>query len=194
MRQTSTAGFAGQPDAPYEMEVVAAALTPVAGLVDERADNVNAEPANAALFCGVRQIRGAESEWIELLPVVDETYPQVPCPPPERHSDAYSRRMRPRTMRYCVGEELIENDQKPRPLVIRQTASPRELVGKGLKPGELGVLGTQRDCRPLHRRLFILLQTSLTISCIKKTVINQGGRNWRGGRNWAGRCGWPRHC
>jgi hypothetical protein len=33
----------------------------------------------------------------------------------------------------------------------------RELVGKGLKPGELGVLGTQRDRRPLHRRLLILL-------------------------------------
>ena len=76
--------------------------------------------------------------------------------------------MWPATMRYRVGEELIENDQNPRPLVIRQTALLRELVGKGLKPGELGVLGTQRDRRSLHRSLLILLPTSLTISCIEE--------------------------
>ena len=44
------------------------------------------------------------------------------------------------TMRHGVGEELVENDQKPRPLVIRQTAFVRELVGKGLQPSELIML------------------------------------------------------
>jgi hypothetical protein len=44
-------------------------------------------------------------------------------------------------MRYHVGEELIENDQKPRPLVIRQAALVRELDGKCLKPSELLGIG-----------------------------------------------------
>src|SRR5438477_11675461 len=100
------------------MEVVAVALSAVAGLVDERADNMDAEPANAALFCGVLQIRPAESERIERPAIVDEADPEAARPPRERHDDASSRRMRTTTMRYCVGEELIENDQKPRPLVI----------------------------------------------------------------------------
>jgi hypothetical protein len=55
------------------------------------------------------------------------------------------------TMRYGVGEELFENDQKPRPLVIRETAFLRELVGKGLQPSELRMRGTERDLR-FHRR------------------------------------------
>jgi hypothetical protein len=45
-------------------------------------------------------------------------------------------------MRYGVGEELIENNQKPRPLVIRQAPLVRELDGKGLKASELRGLGT----------------------------------------------------
>ena len=59
------------------MEVVAVAFTAVAGLVDERADNMDAEPANAALFCGVLQIRPAESERIERLAIVEEAYPEA---------------------------------------------------------------------------------------------------------------------
>ena len=50
--------------------------------------------------------------------------------------------MQSKTMRYGVGEKLVENNQKPRPLVIRQTAFVRELVGKGLKPGKLSMLAT----------------------------------------------------
>jgi hypothetical protein len=100
----------GQPDAAYQMEVVAVAFTAVAGLVDERADNMDAEPANAALFCGLLQIRRAESERIEWPAIVDEAYPKAARPPPERHGDGSSRRMRSMTMRYGVGEELIEND------------------------------------------------------------------------------------
>jgi hypothetical protein len=46
------------------------------------------------------------------------------------------------TVRYRVGEELIENDQKPRSLVIRQAASMGELDGKGLELSEFRVLGT----------------------------------------------------
>ncbi len=119
------------------MEVVAVALTAVAGLVDERADDIYAETANAALFCGILQIRPPESERIERLAIVDEADPEAVPSPPERYGDGSSRRMRPTTMRYGVGEELIENDQKPRPLVTRQTALVRELDGKGLKPSEL---------------------------------------------------------
>jgi hypothetical protein len=92
------------------MEVVAVAFTAVAGLVDERADNMDAEPANAALFGGLLQIWPAESERIERLAIVDEAYPKAARPAPERHDDGSSRRMRSMTMRYGVGEELIEND------------------------------------------------------------------------------------
>ena len=124
------------------MEVVAAPFMAVAGLVDERADNMDAEPANAALFRRSLQIRPAESERIERLAIVDEAYPKAARPPPERHGDGSSRRMRRMTVRHRVGEEFIENDQKPRPLVIRQAPLVRELDGKGLKPSELRGLGT----------------------------------------------------
>jgi len=123
------------------MEVVAVVLAAVAGLVDERANNMDAEPPNTAFFCGVLQIGPTERERIERLAVVDEADPQAVPLPPERHSDGSSRRMRPIPMRYHVREELIENDQKPRPLVIRQAALVRELDGKCLKPSELRGLG-----------------------------------------------------
>ena len=124
------------------MEVVAVVLAAVAGLVDERADNMDTEPADWALFSRRVQIRRAESERIERRPIVDETDSEAARPPPERHGDASTPRMRSTTMRYGVGEELFENDQKPRPLVIRQTAFVGELVGKGLKPPELRMLAT----------------------------------------------------
>jgi hypothetical protein len=123
------------------MKVVAAALAAVAGLIDERADNVDTESTDGALFSRRVQIRCAESERIERQPIIDEAYAQASLPPPERHGDASTGRMQSMTMRYGVGEKLVENDQKPRPLVIRQTASVRELVGKGLKPSELSMLG-----------------------------------------------------
>jgi hypothetical protein len=127
---------------PYQMKVVAAVLAAVAGLVDERADNVDTEPADGAFFSSRVQIRRAVGERIERRPTVDEAYPQAARPPPERHGDISAGQMRSMTMRYGVGEEFVENDQKPRPLVIRQSAFVRELVGKGLKPGELGMLVT----------------------------------------------------
>ena len=135
----------------YQSKVIAATLAAVAGLVDERPDKVDTEPADGALFSGRVQIRCAESERIERRPSVDETYPEAARSAPQRHGDISTPRMRSMTMRYGVGEELFENDQKPRPLVIRQAASVRELVGKGLKPSELPVLGTERD-RCSHRR------------------------------------------
>jgi hypothetical protein len=122
--------------------MVAVAFAAVAGLVDERADNMDAEPANAALFRRPFQIRPAESEWIERMPIVDKAYPKAARPPPERHGDCSSRRMRTKTVRYRVCEELVEDDQKPRPLFIRQAPSMRELDGKGLKPRELRGPGT----------------------------------------------------
>ena len=125
---------------PYQMKVVAAALATVTGLVDERADNVNAEPAEGALFWRRVQIRLPESERIERRPVVDKTNPEVTRPPSERHDDISISRMRFTTVRHGVGEEFVENDQKPRALVIWQTANERELVDKGLKPSELGML------------------------------------------------------
>jgi hypothetical protein len=125
------------------MKVVAAVRATVAGLVDERADNVDTEPADGALFSRRVQIRrAAESERIERRPIVDEAYPEAAHPPPERHGDISNTRMRSMTMRYAVGEEFVENDQKPRALVIRQTAFVRELVGKGLKPSEFRMLAT----------------------------------------------------
>jgi hypothetical protein len=135
---------------PYQAKVVAAARAAVAGLVDKRADKVDTEPADGALFSGRIQIRRAESERIERRPIVDETYPEAARPPSERDGDISIGRMRSMTMRYGVGEELFENDQKPRPLVIRQTAFVRELVGKGLKPSELRMRRTERDLRS-HR-------------------------------------------
>jgi hypothetical protein len=125
---------------PDQMKVVAATLAAVAGLVDKRANNVDTEPADRAFFSSRVQIRRAVDERIERRPIVDETDPQAARPPPERHGDISAGRMRSMTMRYGVGEELVENDQKPRPLVIRQSALVRELVGKGLKPGELRML------------------------------------------------------
>ena len=136
---------------PYQAKVVAAALAAVAGLVDERADKVDTEPADGALFSRCIQIRRAESERIERRPILDETYPEAARPPPERDGDISTGRMRSMTMRYGVGEELFENDQKPRPLVIRETAFLRELVGKGLKPSELRMLAAERD-RCSHRQ------------------------------------------
>jgi hypothetical protein len=117
----------------------------IAGLVDERADDMDAEPANAALFCGLLQIRPTESERVEGLTIVDEADPKAGRPPPERHRDCPSRRMRTKTVRHRVREELVEDDQKPRPLVIRQAPLVRELDSKSLKPSELRGLGTQRD-------------------------------------------------
>ena len=129
-------------DVAHQIQVVAAARAAVAGLVDERADNVDPEPADGALFSRRVQIRHGGSERIERRPIIDEAYPEAPRPPPERDGDASTRRMRSMTMRNGVGEEFVENDQKPRPLVIRQTAFVRELVGEGLQPSELRMLGT----------------------------------------------------
>jgi hypothetical protein len=120
------------------VEVVAVALAAVAGLVDERADNMDTEPANATLFRRPFQSRPAE---IERLAIVDKAYPEAARPPPERHRDCSSHRMRTKTVRYRVREELVEDDQKPRPLVIRQAPLVRELDGKGLKPRKLRGLG-----------------------------------------------------
>jgi hypothetical protein len=122
------------------MEVVAPALAAIASLIDESTDNMDTEPADGALFARRVQIRRAESERIERRPIVNETYPEAARPPPECHGDISTGRMRSMTMRYDVGEELVENRQKPRSLVIRQTAFVRELVGKGLQPSELSML------------------------------------------------------
>jgi O-acetyl-ADP-ribose deacetylase (regulator of RNase III) len=70
------------------VEVVAAAPAAVAGLVNEGADDVDAEPANAALVRRLRQIRPAESERIEGPAIVDEAYTKAARPPPERHRDS----------------------------------------------------------------------------------------------------------
>jgi hypothetical protein len=132
----------GRRDMPHQTKVVAAVFALVIGLVDKRPDDVDAEPADASLFSRRVQIRRAESERIERRPIVDETNSEAACPPPERHGDDSAPRKRSLTVRYGVGEELVEDDQKPRPLVIRQTAFVRELVGKGVQPSELGMLTT----------------------------------------------------
>jgi hypothetical protein len=129
-------------DAPHQMKAVAASLAAVAGLVDERADDVDAEPTDGPIFWRLRQIRLVESERIEERPIVDEAYPQTAPAPSQRHGDTADGRMETGPMRYRVGEELFEDDQEPPPLVIRQSAFMRELVRNGLKPGELCMLGT----------------------------------------------------
>ena len=83
-----------------------------------------------------------ESERIEGRPIVDEAYPHTAPPPSEHHGDTAGRRTETGPMRYRVGEELFEYDQEPPPLVIRQSTFMRELVGNGLKPGELCIFGT----------------------------------------------------
>ena len=139
----------------YQMKVVSTALAAVAGLVDEGADNVDTEPTDGALFSRRVQIRRAKSERIERRPIVDKTYSEAAGSPPERHGDISIGRMRSMAVRHGVGKELFENDQKPRSLVIRQTASVRELVGKGLKPGELPVIAAERGRRS-HRRCWLI--------------------------------------
>ena len=96
----------------YQSKVIAATLAAVAGLVDERAEKVDTETADGALFSRCIQIRRAESERIEGRPIVDETYLETSRPPSERHGDASTGRTQSVTMRYGVSEEFVENDQK----------------------------------------------------------------------------------
>ena len=129
-------------DTTNQMKVVAPGTTAIARLVDERADNVDAEPADGAIFRCRVQIRRAQGNWIEGRGIVDEAYVKAVSSPSECHRDGSSSRLRSKAMRYDVGEQLFENDQNPRPLVIRQTALARELVGKSLQPSEFRVLAT----------------------------------------------------
>ena len=124
------------------MKVVAAGTAAITGLVDERADNVDAETADGALFGRRIETRHAESERVEWRRIVDETYPEMAPSPSERHGDGSSSRMQSIAMSYSVGEQLFENDQNPCPLVVRQTALARELVGKSLQPSEFRILAT----------------------------------------------------
>ena len=55
------------------MKVVAAGTAAITGLVDERADNVDAETADGALFGRRIETRHAESERVEWRRIVDET-------------------------------------------------------------------------------------------------------------------------
>jgi len=54
----------------YQSKVIAATLAAVAGLVDERAEKVDTETADGALFSRCIQIRRAESERIERRSIV----------------------------------------------------------------------------------------------------------------------------
>ena len=122
----------GPRDVPDQMKMVSAGTAAVARPVDERADNVDAEPANRALFSRCIQIGRANSERIEWRRIVDKTYVKVVPSPHERHPDGSSSRLRSIAMRHYIGEELFENDQNPRPLVVRQTVLAYELGGKSL--------------------------------------------------------------
>ena len=122
--------------------MVSAGTAAVARPVDERADNVDAETADGALFGRRIETRHAESERVEWRRIVDETYPEMAPSPSERHGDGSSSRMQSIAMSYSVGEQLFENDQNPCPLVVRQTALARELVGKSLQPSEFRILAT----------------------------------------------------
>jgi len=129
------------------MQVVAVAFPAIACSIDKGARNGDAEPADRTLFWWSIQIGAGVGERIERRSVVDEAYPEMARSPPKRNDYISAGRMRSMTVRYGVSEELLENDQKPGPLVIRQTAFVRELVGKGLQPGQLRMRGTERDLR-----------------------------------------------
>src|SRR5215831_11137299 len=104
---------------PDQMKVVAARTAAIAHLVDQRANNMDAEPADRAIFRRCVQIRRAHGYWIEGRRIVDETYMKAAPSPSEHHRDGSGSRMQPIAMRYSIGEELFENDQNPRPFVVR---------------------------------------------------------------------------
>ena len=60
-------------DVPHQMKVVAAGTAAITGLVDERADNVDAETADGALFGRRIETRHSESERVEWRRIVDDT-------------------------------------------------------------------------------------------------------------------------
>src|SRR5262249_29479838 len=72
-------------------------------------------------------------------------------------------------MRHGIGEQLIENNQQPRPLVIGQVAFPRERLSKGLQPRKLQMFRAYRD------RAFHLAAEALPWPYTSKTVINREG-------------------
>lgn len=100
-------------DMPDQMKAIAAARAAITGLVDERADNVNAEPADGTILPRHVQIRRAEGERVKRQRIVDETYMESAPYPSERHGDNSTGRMRSMAVRDRVGEELFENDQNP---------------------------------------------------------------------------------
>ena len=55
------------------MKVVAAGTAAITGLVDERADNVDAEAADGAFLSRRIEIRHAGSERVEWRRIVDDT-------------------------------------------------------------------------------------------------------------------------
>ena len=170
------------------MKVVAPALAAIASLVDESTDNMDTEPADGALFPRRVQIRRAESERIERRPIVNETYPEAARPPPECHGDMSTGRMRSMTMRYDVGEELVENDQSRdrsssgRPHSCAN-ASAKACSRMKLRRARRVTRSTLSSPTVAH-----LAAYSLLVSCIKENVINRGGRNWV----WC--YGWRRIC
>jgi hypothetical protein len=56
------------------------------------------------------------------------------------------------TVRNDIGEELFEDDEKPRPFAIGETTIASECLGKSLQPNELGSLAAHGDRIP-HRGL-----------------------------------------
>src|SRR5262249_36103523 len=93
-------GRLGGSNSPQQMEVVALARAAVSGVVDERADDVNAEAPDGALSCRLPQIQRVESQRIERRPVVDETHRETPFSQSERHSDTHTGHTGTSPMRY----------------------------------------------------------------------------------------------
>ena len=70
-------------------------------------------------------------ERIEGRSVVDEIDRQPTAPPTERDRDT----CRSVAMCHDIGEELFEDDEKPRPFIVGEATITSECLGKGLEFG-----------------------------------------------------------
>jgi hypothetical protein len=121
-------------------------------LVDESAHDGDAEPTDRALFYRSIQMGAGMGERIEGRPIVDEMDHEPVTPPTKRDGDTTSRTSDPVAVCNDIGEKLFEDNEKPRPFVVREATIAAERLRKGLEPGELRSLAAYDDRSP-HRGL-----------------------------------------
>ena len=142
-------------ETPYEMKVVAVALSPIARFVDQGAHNRDAEAADRALLWRSIQVGGGVGKRIERRPVIDKIDCQPAVLPTERDGDTPRRKLHPLVSVFNdVGEQLFEDDKEPRPFVIGKGTIACKRFGKGFEPDELCGFAAQGDRSP-HRDLTV---------------------------------------